>query len=100
MECGMETVQIFAGNDLRSGRVVYLQPDGQWSCDYHSATRLISAADLETAENSGRTAVSDNRLVDPYPVEVVAKGDALPVHQRERIRYSGPTCFSSLSGRG
>lgn len=90
----MSEFQIMAGNELLSGSVVYLGPDGRWTREYESAFALISDNDYQKAEQQGRQAVLNNELIDPYLVKVAGDAISLPVHIRERIRYTGPTCKS------
>lgn len=88
----MTEFQVMAGNDLRTGRVVYLAGDGQWSGDFLQALHLNDEAAVLTAEQRSGMAVEENQVVGPYLVKV-ASGNTAPSHIRERIRYSGPTCL-------
>ncbi len=90
----MTEFQVMAGNDLRTGRVVYLTADGQWSADFQQAQQLSDDAAVVAAEHRSGVAVEQNLVVDPYLVKVAAKNTA-PSHIRERIRRSGPTCLLS-----
>jgi len=83
-----------AGNELRSGLVVYLTADGRWTREYGSAHVLGSDKDCRWAEQRGRDAVSHNELIDPCLVKVTAGVNKAPEHIREQIRRSGPTCMS------
>ncbi|OED36317.1 hypothetical protein AB833_27205 [Chromatiales bacterium (ex Bugula neritina AB1)] len=96
----MDSIQILAGNDLRSGRVVYLQQDGQWGNQYSKARSLVTRADRETAEKLGQTAIAGNRVVDPYFVEIARGSQGAPAHLRERIRCDGPTCLPAMRAQG
>lgn len=79
-------------NDLRSGAVVFRQPDGSWSHEVagaevadtpEAATRLQAAADADGAAN---------RVVDPVLIAVTrVDGAVRPSALRERIRATGPT---------
>lgn len=87
----MNEFQVMASNDLRSGRVVYLTTDG-WSDDLYAATRLNGDSAREAAERRAEQALQENRVIDPYLVQVIDDGNQ-PAHIREQIRHSGPTCL-------
>ncbi|WP_279478925.1 DUF2849 domain-containing protein [Aureimonas sp. SK2] len=83
---------IMTANDLLEGEVVFLTRSG-WSLDPKAA---LVADDAETAawmEEEGRRGFRENRIVDPYLVEVRRDEAGLPVasHFREAIRQKGPT---------
>ena len=83
---------IMTANDLLEGEVVFLTREG-WSLDPKAA---LIADDAETADwmvEEGRKGFSQNRIVDPYLVEVTRDAGGLPVasHFREAIRQKGPT---------
>lgn len=88
----MSDFQIMASNDLRSGRVVYLTADGDWTDRFLLASRLTNDDEVAAAEERASQAVASDDVVDPYLVNVV-DGDR-PAHIRERIRHTGPTCLS------
>ena len=89
----MNEYQVMASNDLRSGRVIYLTANG-WSPDFHAATPIEGDVALETAQKRAENAMSDNEVVDAYLVKVLGDSSQ-PMHIRERIRHSGPTCLPS-----
>ncbi len=96
----MENIRILAGNDLRSGRVVYLREDGEWSTDHSQAHGLLTQIDCDHAEDIGRSSVAQNQVVDPYLVRIAVGTAAQPSHIRERIRSTGPTCRTASGGVG
>lgn len=95
----MSEFQVMASNDLRTGRVVYLTADGQWSADFQLAKRLTDESAVGFAEQQSGNAVDGNWVVDPYLVKVIA-GTASPSHIRERIRRTGPTCLPTSHESG
>lgn len=88
----MTGFQVMASNDLRTGRVVYLASDGQWSADFQRALRLSDETAVLSAQQQSGAAVEQNQVIDPYLVKVTAD-ESVPSHIRERIRRSGPTCL-------
>ncbi len=87
----MSNFQVMAGNDLRSGRVVYLTADGNWTARFLLASQLTNDEAVAAAEEHASQAVASDHVVDPYLVNVV--DDGKPAHIRERIRRTGPTCL-------
>ncbi|KQQ79727.1 DUF2849 domain-containing protein [Aureimonas sp. Leaf324] len=86
---------IMTANDLLEGEVVFLTRDG-WSLDPKAA---LIADDADTAawmEAEGRRGFAENRIVDPYLVEVTRDEAGRPVanHFREAIRQKGPTMLT------
>ena len=91
------TIQIFNGNDILSGRVVYLTKDGDWS------EEIADAVTFETPEDEARlkqivdAAFEARRVVDVLPIEVSVENGAIrPVVYRERIRALGPSVRPDL----
>ena len=84
-------MQIITANSLGDGRVVFQTPTG-WSHDISFADVLDDGAALETALARANLAASQNRVVEPYPIDV-KRGPAglVPTKLRERIRAEGPT---------
>jgi hypothetical protein len=75
-------------NDLRTGAVVYREPDGRWGSD---ARRAEIAESQEAADQLLRRAKADHDaclVVEPVLIEMTA---GRPVALRERIRDTGPT---------
>lgn len=93
----MNEFQVMAGNDLRSGRVVYLAAEGSWTDEFLQASKLSDNGDIAAAEKHAEQAVDTDQVVDPYLVSVVAGRGGMPTHIRERIRQSGPTCLPTAS---
>jgi len=88
-------MQIITANSLGDGRVVFQTPTG-WSHDIGFADVLDSAGALEIALARANLAAAQNRVVEPYAVDV-KRGPAgiVPVKLRERIRAEGPTTGNS-----
>lgn len=89
----MSEFQVMAGNDLRTGRVVYLTGDGRWTDEFLQAAQLTEDAGITVAQTRAAEAVAAGLVVDPYLVNVVAGRGGMPSHIRERIRQTGPTCL-------
>jgi hypothetical protein len=79
---------IVTANDLRSGAVVYREPDGRWGTD---ARRADLAESPEAADRLLARAKADHDaclVVEPVLIEIAARR---PASLRERIRNAGPT---------
>jgi hypothetical protein len=84
-------------NELRSGLVVFLAPDGRWTPDLNEADLAAEADRASGLEQAGKAAVAERIVVDPYLFEVERTGAGLrPAHIRERIRTLGPTVRTDL----
>ena len=84
-------LQIFTGNRVTDGIVVYLDDAGGWTESLNECLVIASDEELayaaETAEAADEAAV----VVDPYAIEVTEENGAIrPVRLRERIRAFGP----------
>jgi sulfite reductase (NADPH) hemoprotein beta-component len=82
---------VMTANDLATGRVVWLAPDGGW-------TRALTGArvfDPETAVEGfaqGQAAELARRVVGAYAVDVELRaGLPHPLRFRERLRATGPS---------
>lgn len=91
------TTQIFNGNDILSGRVVYLTKDGGWS------EQIADAVTFETPEDEARlkqivdAAFEARRVVDVLPIEIIVEnGSIRPLVYRERVRAQGPSVRTDL----
>ncbi len=84
-------MQIITANRLGDGRVIFQTPTG-WSHDIAMADVLDTAEALETAMTRANLAAAQNRVVEPYAIDV-KRGPAglVPTKLRERIRAEGPT---------
>jgi hypothetical protein len=91
-------MEIITGNALGDGRVVFQTPAG-WTHGINAAEVLESKDTLETALQRAMQDAAENRVVEPYAIEVT-RGPAgiVPVRLRERIRADGPTTGNSLPG--
>lgn len=84
-------------NELRSGLVVFLSPDGGWTLDLNEADLAAEADRAASLEQVGKAAVAERIVVEPYLIEIERTEDGLrPAHIRERIRTLGPTVRADL----
>ena len=84
-------MQVITANSLGDGRVVFQTPTG-WSHDISFADILDTAEALETAMARANLAAAQNRVVEPYAIDVKRGPNGLvPTRFRERIRVEGPT---------
>ena len=83
---------ILTANELRGGRVVYLDTErGQWQAHPDQARRAPTkeeALELYQSAVAKRPELKD--VVEPYPVEIDAQSGNIKL-RRERIRAQGPT---------
>ena len=91
------TFQLLTANDLRTGEVVFLNQDEEWSTSLNSvrlADDLISAAQLT---DIGHQAVANQRVVNPELIEVSTEsGFPMPTRLREQLRILGPSIKQEL----
>ena len=88
-------MQVITANSLADGRVVFQTPTG-WSRDINRADVLDNPTALETAMIRANLAAAQNRVVEPYAIDVTrTPGGIVPTRLRERIRVEGPTTGSS-----
>ena len=86
------SLQIITANLLRSGLVVFLTADHDWSEKVDDAAIARSEEDLRALETKAQADKDANLIVDPYPVDVIMEDGKVKVaHIRERIRTLGPT---------
>ena len=85
--------QVFTGQLLREGDVVFLGTEDKWSTDLQDALVATTAEEVEVLEESALKGVSDNLVVDIYPFEVLRDkaGRLTPAHIREIMRTKGPS---------
>ena len=88
-------MRILTANRLADGRVVYLGAGG-WSRDPSAARRARDDREAALLDAEGRRAASENRVTDPYLIELA---DGVPARRRERIRALGPTVRADLARR-
>jgi hypothetical protein len=89
--------QVVTANRLSDGRVVYLDPQGDWTEDL-SATALAEHQGTADALLA-RAAVDEAsaRVVAPYLIAVrLFEGRRWPLRTREVLRAAGPSVGSSL----
>lgn len=92
-------MQVITANSLGDGRVVFQTPTG-WSHDIGLADVLDTPTALETALARANLAAAQNRVVEPYAIDVKrGPGGLQPTKLRERIRADGPTTGNSMTAR-
>ncbi|MSP43259.1 MAG: DUF2849 domain-containing protein, partial [Alphaproteobacteria bacterium] len=70
---------------------IYLQMHGDhhhW-CENIREAAILDAGGVEAMLARAQTDVRENRIIDPYAIEVTP--DHAPVTQRETVRAGGPT---------
>ncbi len=84
-------LQIFTGNRVADGIVIYLDAAGGWT-ETVSQGRLIATSEDEAAATEMAEKAADDAVVaDPYLIYVTEDGGEIrPVRYRERIRAYGP----------
>jgi len=89
--------EIVTANRLIDGIVVFLDPQLRWVDAYAQAAIFTDAAAKADAMSAAKRSESLNEVVEPYFVEVVARGGGLaPKSLREEIRANGPTIRTDL----
>ena len=89
--------EMITANRLPDGIVVFLDPQGGWTEDFHGALTFDDAATKANALAEAAAAVESNLVVDPYPIELELRaGHLAPKALRERIRATGPTVRTDL----
>ncbi len=82
---------IVSANDLVVGTVVYYAADG-WSGDIGDAAVAADRIAAKKLLAASESAVRDNRVVEPYLVEVeLCRGKLSPLRLREQLRHRGPS---------
>jgi len=85
--------QVFTGQLLRVGDVVYLTADGNWTPDLQNACVATNGDEIAKLEGMANESVLKNLVIDVYPFVVVRNeaGDLVPDHIREKLRTAGPS---------
>ena len=87
----MITLQVFTGNRLTDGIVVYLSWEGDWSELLADGFAFSGGKPEARMTVLAEAAAEGAAVVDPYPIEVRQVGGKIrPVRYRERIRAFGP----------
>lgn len=90
-------MKVVTANRLRDGRVVFLSPKGAWALSIVQAALFEDKSALEEALLLAHHSIADNRIVDPYDVDVrIENNIPIPLRLRERIRTNGPTTGSDI----
>jgi hypothetical protein len=89
--------EMITANRLPDGIVVFLDPQGGWTEDFHRAAIIEDAAARTSALTQATAAAEANLIVEPYPIELELRaGHLAPKALRERIRATGPTIRTDL----
>jgi Protein of unknown function (DUF2849) len=89
--------EMITANRLPDGLVVFLDPQGGWTEDFHRAAILEDTAAKANALTQAAVAAQANLVVDPYPIELELRaGHLAPKALREWIRATGPTVRTDL----
>ena len=89
--------EIVTANRLVDGIVVFLGPHLRWVDAYALAAVFTDEAAKAEAMAAAKRSEALNEVVEPYFVEVVARGGGLaPKSLREEIRANGPTIRTDL----
>lgn len=85
--------QVFTGQLLRDGDVVFLTDNGEWTKDLQLAVIATDAEQVSALEAVAEGGVDGNVVIDVYPfaVDRDETGKLVPSHIRERVRTEGPS---------
>jgi sulfite reductase (NADPH) hemoprotein beta-component len=85
--------KVITGNDLRDGRVVFIDQEGGWTHSIAEARVMQDGPDLESGLAFAKAEYDARVVVETYPIDVtVVDGVPVPVRFREKIRADrGPT---------
>jgi len=90
-------MEVITGNNLPTGRVVFQTAFG-WTFHIDEAEILEGNEAVEAALLRANADAAENRVVEPYAIEVIRSGDSfVPVRLREKIRADGPTTGNSIA---
>ena len=85
-------LQVFTGNRVVDGIVVFMTADGGWTERVAASGVLSDQAEVKRMTEVAEAAAAQAIVVDPYLIEVtVEDGEIRPVRYRERIRAYGPS---------
>jgi hypothetical protein len=82
--------QTLTANGLRTGPVVYLDAQFQWTTSFAEALVTENPEIIERMRQAGDSAENANLVVGVYFIDVSAE-TGLPVRYRERFRANGPS---------
>ncbi len=85
-------LQVFTGNRVSDGIVVFMTAEGGWTERVAASGVLSGQAEVERMTGVAAAAAVSAVVIDPYLIEVtVENGGIRPVRYRERIRAYGPS---------
>ena len=94
------TLQIFTGNRVADGIVVFLAADGSWTESLDRSLVVDGDEELAHAAETAEAAAEAAVAVDPYAIEVREENGAIrPLRYRERIRAYGPPVHPDFAKR-
>jgi len=94
-------MQMIIASRLTDGRVVFLGDGGAWVDSIECGVVLEKEEDAARRMSEAELAVTDNRIFDPYFIDVVVEdGERRPTKVREAIRAFGPSVRTDLSAGG
>ena len=84
-------LQVFTGNRVVDGTVVFLDGDGGWTETIVESGLIADEGKLAEMTEWAEAANTGAVVVDPYLIEVTGEGAVIkPVRYREQIRAYGP----------
>ncbi|MDB5597119.1 MAG: hypothetical protein JWM36_4080 [Hyphomicrobiales bacterium] len=83
---------ILLANDLLDGDTVFWT-GSRWALDHRDALVARDDAVVILLEDAARAGIANQKVVDPYLVDVTLSADGTPVptHYREKLRTLGPS---------
>ena len=90
--------QIVTANEIMTGKVVFLTPDGAWSPDPNKAAYAESKEEAEALLGAGEASNgrAEVELVALIAAERNEAGHIRPTRNRELVRATGPTVRRDL----
>lgn len=89
---------ILTASHLKTGQVVFLDMDNQWSTSLHAVQLSDDKCSAALLEATGEKSVLDNEVIGPYLIAVTLEdGKPIPVRYREQLRILGPSIHQQFS---
>lgn len=94
-------LQVFTGNRVSDGIVVFMTGDGDWTERVTESGVLSGPAEVGRMTGVAEAAAARAVVIDPYLIEVTVEDGAIrPVRYRERIRAYGPSIHPDFAKTG